>query len=133
MATLEGAYDENFNCFHCLTQYSRGKRDYEQHKETYDGHLKKAREQKGCFESSEKARYISDNIHWFKCIGNFRSDDSLDLVTAYENYKRGVLPYPGSFMDQPAKVIDCFEMIGQIVQDKVKEREERDKAKRKTK
>lgn len=128
LATLEGQYDKAFNCFLCINQY-RQKRDFDQHQELYAEHLRKARELKGCFEEAEVARFISDDVHWFKCIGNFRGDWCKDVIEAYDLYKKGVLPYPGSFMEQPAKIIDMFDIIEEIIKAKIKEQQDKNKRK----
>lgn len=36
------------------------------------------------------------------------------VVSAFMSYKKGILPYPGGYLEQPAKIIDIFNVLNQL-------------------
>lgn len=40
------------------------------------------------------------------------------FIDLYYNYQRGVMPYDGSLMDQPSKVIEVFNIIDGLIKAK---------------
>lgn len=51
-------------------------------------------------------------VNYRKCVGNYFSQSALNWIEAYGVYDKGVMPMPGSFMDQPNKAIECLKTIG---------------------
>lgn len=45
------------------------------------------------------------------CIGNFYRDGWVYWLQMYRQYQRGLLPFPGTISDQPAKVVEVFGII----------------------
>ena len=45
------------------------------------------------------------------CIGNWASDAWHPWLEAHAAYKGGHLPFSGSYMEQPNKVIEVFQVI----------------------
>jgi hypothetical protein len=41
-----------------------------------------------------------------------------------QQYQRGIMPYPGSYSDQPAKLIEALQILDGMVKDKRKKRED---------
>lgn len=72
---------------------------------------------KGCQIGSE-VRYQVEDIKFYGCIGNFYSESAVQLIELYYNYQRGVLPYPGTFLQQPSKVIDILQLIDGCIKTK---------------
>lgn len=77
------------------------------------------RERKGCFGIAENTLHHFDNLHYNTCVGNLASDAALSFIEAEARYNQGILPYPGSLFEQPAKVIDIFDCIAAWKQDKL--------------
>ncbi len=48
------------------------------------------------------------------CLGNLWSPDAFHWLGAYEQFKNGVMPFEGTFMEQPAKAIDIFNLFAQL-------------------
>lgn len=87
----------------CLKKYL-GRQDYE--KITAAN-----RTTKGCFGVSENALHKFDDLEYSTCVGNFVSDSAIFWIEAEAKYNQGVMPYPGSLSEQPAKVLDIFGCI----------------------
>jgi hypothetical protein len=68
---------------------------------------------------------IGDELRFRSCIGNFVSPQVFPLLNVYRMYERGVMPYPGGVMEQPAKIIDVF----QTIENHRAEAQERERAK----
>lgn len=55
------------------------------------------------------------------------------VYTAYLNYERGILPYPGSLSEQPAKIMDIFSVLGALKfesEEKMRKKVEKENRKR---
>lgn len=95
----------------CLNKY-RGREDYEK--------ISMAnRTSKGCFSVSENALHKYDDLEYSTCVGNFVVDSATFWIEAEARYNQGVLPYPGSLSEQPAKVLEIFACIAAHKQDKL--------------
>jgi len=67
------------------------------------------RQSKGCYEIGVKA-YRIENFKYTNCIGNHTVP--VDFITeAFTMYEKGFLPFPGTLGEQPAKIIEIFELI----------------------
>ena len=71
-----------------------------------------------------------DGVSYYRCIGNFVSDSVLDWVNAHAKFRQGVMPFPGSYLDQPAKVIELFAALENHFQKQAREAERREQNKR---
>ncbi len=47
-------------------------------------------------------------LHFTIPLENFKSDLINHALFLFENYERGVLPFPGSVSEQPAQIIEIF-------------------------
>jgi len=103
MATIEGMNDEKKK-YHCYTCKNK-------HKEADDWEKtnRLLRERKGCFD--EIMEYKVDNVIFRKCVGNFILPNTEVYLSMWILYQKGVMPYPGSYTEQPAKIIQIFNII----------------------
>lgn len=87
----------------------------------------------GCEKPSPKMvaniEYGSLKIVFKRCVGNFYWKPLEDYLRVYELYNAGVIPYPGSLMDQPAKFVELMDLLHNLTQRR--ERELREEAARK--
>ena len=67
----------------------------------------------------------SPKILFKKCIGNFFDNKSMDLIKYFSKYKAGMMPYNGSYYDQPNKFVELMELVDNLVEQNNKEREEK--------
>lgn len=44
-------------------------------------------------------------------LDNFRSDIMNYALTLFQNYERGLLPFPGSVSEQPAQIMEIFSVL----------------------
>lgn len=115
-ATLHGLENKRYNCEVCLKGYRGRTNEAEM--------LQKEREAKACQVIRPTPFMKIGNIAYSTCVGNFYSASVVHLLTAFGHYENGIMPYPGSLMEQPSKVIEVFSVMNQIKQDKLKEREQ---------
>ena len=111
VSTVEAILDKRFNCFNCQNMYSE-KQDYEKRRETYIQHTRKKREGQSCFSINKRCIYQLENIKYYTCVGNFYDKSVCCLYEMFILYEKGVLPYAGALVDQPAKIIEIFQLIG---------------------
>lgn len=110
-STLYSFDNKEYQCGWCLKKY-RGRQDYEQ--------ITKAnRTRKGCFGVSPNALHKFDDLEYSTCVGNSVSESALFWIEAEARYNQGILPYPGSLSEQPAKVLEIFGCIAVHKQDKL--------------
>lgn len=103
-ATLHALADKRFSCESCLTQY--------QNRADFESMTQKLRDSKGCATLlPQPAHQIENSIKFSSCIGNFVMPGIYPWLEAHAYFERGILPFPGSLMDQPAKVIQLFNVI----------------------
>lgn len=66
---------------------------------------------KGCFEVSGNTLHKFDDLEYSTCVGNFVSESALFWIEAEGRFTQGILPFPGSLTEQPAKVMEVFNCI----------------------
>lgn len=116
-ATLQAIENPDFQCQVCLGD-PRG-----------DKALEFKKLGKACTEHREAPLWVLDGVSFYTCIGNFVSESVLSWLSAYHQWKQGVMPFPGSFFDQPAKAIDVFTAIEGHFQRIEEQRRKRERAK----
>ena len=97
--------NQEFNCGKCLSKYAGRRKDG-------DEMTRKSRESKNCTTIGRVVHSIPrDGIKFKTCPANFR-DLSLNYIfEAQVNYEKGIMPFSGSFFEQPNKIIECFNLI----------------------
>lgn len=126
MATIESMFEDSFNCTKCQNTYSK-RPDYAKNKAVYDKNLEVMQLKKGCLKPGP-VKYKLENIKYSICVGNFYSQSASQYVDLYYNYQRGVMPFEGSLMDQPSKIIEVFNIIDGLVKSKEKALSEKQQA-----
>jgi hypothetical protein len=53
------------------------------------------------------------------CIGNFFDYSVLSLLDVHDKLEKGILPYPGSYMDQPSKMMEVMRIISNHKNDQI--------------
>ena len=81
------------------------------------------RQVKGCFEPSTRVVHKTDQLTFTRCPGNFFSDAAMFWIEAFERYDKGVLPFPGSLVQQPSKVLDIFGSIAAHKHERMRKQE----------
>lgn len=69
----------------------------------------------GCDEIREKAiipiTHYEHRIDFYTCPGNFYTQSVCELLFIKEQFDKGVMPYGGALMEQPAKFIETMRLI----------------------
>jgi hypothetical protein len=127
--TLESIFNEDdfYTCHKCLKSYANesdeGKRE---------AMVTKMRKLKGCW-GTIRGGYKIEEYEIGTCIGNYSTHQVHDFFGWYLKYEQfGILPYAGSLYDQPAKIMEIFDLIGNFKYKKMKEREEKQRLKDQT-
>lgn len=61
--------------------------------------------------ANEVRHWIGRELGFRRCIGAYFSMEAMQWVKLHAQFEKGILPYPGSLMDQPAKAIEAFNLI----------------------
>lgn len=48
------------------------------------------------------------------CLGNFWNPGVMHWMQVHQQFKAGILPFEGPLLDQPAKVMDIFDLLGTL-------------------
>jgi len=71
----------------------------------------------GCGNLAEKHRYEIDGIRYHKCLCDYLNPYMGFLLEIHNQYDKGVMPFPGSLSEQPAKIIEILNRISAIKSD----------------
>lgn len=101
---MQSIKNQEFNCDVCLSKY-RGRSD--------EAKMQAAsRAAKGCQTvGSQNIHFIGTDLGFATCVGNFVSNSAVSWIELHAHFERGVMPYPGGLMDQPAKAVEIFRII----------------------
>jgi len=64
-------------------------------------------------------------INYKKCIGNEYNGFWASLINYFPKYDKGLLPFDGSIMDQPAKFVEAMGLVHNLIIEKDNEREQK--------
>lgn len=96
-ATLFGFESKEYSCGDCQARY---------------GGRPEAFLNKGCKEARPfTVAKIGDDLKFTRCPGNYHSPSVSHWYRAYLLYEKGVMPFSGSFVEQPAKIIEMFSVM----------------------
>lgn len=73
--------------------------------------MQKEKRTLGCDDVLIDTRHRAVGFKFRTCIGNFFNEEALGWIEAQEKFEQGVMPFPGSYMEQPSKVLDVFRVI----------------------
>lgn len=72
------------------------------------------REMEKKLESSPKGEIKSLGFRFTGDLHRFKFPGFSYIMTLFQGYQKGILPYPGALADQPAKIFDIFDTIEQL-------------------
>lgn len=90
---------------------------------------KTVRGENGCNHLSEKPIYMIDNLEFRTCPCNFRNRKYSFFSTALSGFDKGVLPYPGSLSEQPAKAMEAIILLSNLKEEFKQEQNAQQQAK----
>ena len=118
-STLHIMDQERFQCGKCLKKY-RGRAD----EKTI---LQKYRKNMGCFGNTRRDNYEFGGYIYRTCPGNVFHSDAVFIIELYREFQKGIMPYPGSLVEQPAKVMEAFSVIDGYNNRKIAEEQKKQK------
>lgn len=98
VSTFWATHDQDFNCGLCKKKQSQSVRD--------------SRKSCSIKRDSAVATYgKGTEIKYYTCPSNFYNPAIALLIDMGRHFREGILPFEGGLFDQPAKVIDCFNLL----------------------
>jgi len=64
-----------------------------------------------------KPRKVYENINFHSCYCDHEHHGFFDYMFMHEQYTKGLLPFDGSLMEQPNKVIEILQLIDKLKQE----------------
>ena len=120
VSTVEAAFNMQFNCNVCLKKFPKLPERLVEH-----------RARLGC-DGKTNPNFVylpahdmagSPKIIYSKCIGNFYSRNSMELIRYLSKFKENIFPYSGKYYDQPNKFVESLELVNNLIEQKQKEKE----------
>lgn len=106
--------DENFQCEKTFAALSKRK--------DADIVIEHERKRRGCGVITEEPKITLDDhhiaFHSCLCHENFQYPLMDQILFLHDKYNKGILPYEGSLTDQPNKIIEIFQLIDQLHQER---------------
>lgn len=116
VASFFALSDRNFNCSDCKKKMGQVARD----------------QMKGCSKTLDKPVFTWNNkINFSTCPVNHYNHSIGVLMEYFRHFERGVLPFNGGLLDQPAKTLEVFNLFESLKTemeiDAIKKREKANK------
>jgi hypothetical protein len=111
VSTYNVMTNQEFDCSKCKVKYPRDKDRQHKHQE-----------RKGCFSTYPKPiqRYRGEQgtpmhtatkINYMRCPAQIYSAYWASFINLQINYENGIMPFSGNSLDQPAKIVEAFNLI----------------------
>lgn len=72
----------------------------------------------GCGIHRQEHRYEIDGVRYHKCLCGYRNPSISFYLDIEDKFSKGMLPFPGSYLEQPAKVVEIINKITSLKFDK---------------
>jgi hypothetical protein len=113
ISTFMVIHDEKLKCSKCIKRLTQQVRD----------------SRMGCsVAATADVFHYKRTYFWDRCPANMWNGAYQELISSYRHFERGLLPFPGGLMDQPAKLIECFDLIESLILEDKKNRQEQQMA-----
>lgn len=88
----------------------------------------------GCVEKpSSTVRYRFDNLCFYNCFCNYIDHSTNYLLDLFLHFEKNLLPFPGTITEQPAKILEVFNIFSYLKSEKMKEEQKKAKKAQKNK
>jgi hypothetical protein len=123
-ATFYYYSDDRVNCAKALEAYLKRSHSYDTAKAAIEKRFY-------CKAVSSSPRVTIDGFNFYKCLCNFKHPMFDLYVDLAERFDQGILPDSGSYLDQPAKVLEGIRVIKRIrLEQQIAERLQEQKVKK---
>lgn len=119
VATFTAMTNPTFRCSVCVkNKYPKDQKKRARHEELML-----------CKVTSKKPRhYFKANnfnrVNYFTCIGNLYNPEWASWINYYELWQKGILPYSGSYEEQPAKFVEFIHLVQNLIENDNKEKQD---------
>jgi len=79
---------------------------------------RKVAQANGCFKISDKVTGETEDFEYYICPCRIADPIVIDFVRSARLLEKGVLPYSGGYMDQPALYMEMLELTSVIIAEK---------------
>ena len=80
------------------------------------------RDQKGCFgkvKMTKTGTLEKHHVVFASCPGNYRHGSVTQWLDLWRGFKEGHLPFRGGLLDQPAKIMEAFQILDSLQAEKM--------------
>lgn len=112
IATFYYHNDDKFGCDRKAAKFYKD--DRRKNPKADEEHFRKMQ---GCVGERKSVMYQFESIGYYGCLCRFRTNMYGFYWSAYQAFKQGTMPYPGSFSEQPSKIIEVFNLLDNLVED----------------
>lgn len=64
-------------------------------------------------------------ILYNRCPANFSDFGYMEIINLYSHYAKGIMPYDGGLLNQPAKFVEVMELVHNLIEEKQFEQQEK--------
>lgn len=79
---------------------------------------------------TNRPRYQQDEVCFYNCFCNFIDPSTNFLLNLFWYFDKGILPFQGAITEQPAKIIDVFNVFTHLKHEKQKDDAKKQKNKK---
>lgn len=107
-ASFISSTDDEFRCKEIESLYAK--------REDGDLQIKLRREEQGCGVLTDDYKVEIDGFGFHSCLchDNFQFKGINDLIYMYNLFNKGVMPFPGSLMEQPNQLLEYFRLLDRL-------------------
>lgn len=107
-ATWLNLMDENFKCKKVEAELSK--------RSDAEIQIKIQRISKGCGVLSDSPKIEINHVGFHSCLchESFQHPQLGYFMSIYQNYEKGILPFSGGLMDQPAQIVELLGLISNL-------------------
>lgn len=76
-----------------------------------------------CDVTHKTVQFSTDRINIYRCLCKIYDPNVVYYLNMYQQYKNGVMPFEGGYLDQPAIIISILDEVGRVTEE-IKHEEE---------
>ena len=114
MVTINASFvymtEDKFDCDNKLEKFAK--------REGHEKAKQRMEQTNGCGVHRDRHRYEIDGVRYHECLCGYRNPNIGFYLDLEDKFNKGILPFPGSYLEQPAKVIEIISRINSLRLDK---------------
>lgn len=99
---------EDFRCREVEKEYKK--------RVDHENVIRNFRKERGCFKMETEAVVEIENLRFYSCLchPNFKHPIMNELLSVYTLYKKGIMPFSGGSLEQPAQIMEFMGLIDNL-------------------